>query len=153
MDWKTGPLWFVYMVATSLFVGKIATFSFLMAPIVHSILERPQASKLLRVFFPRYYRFGIACAIVALGSVVALAFLTDLVFLKYWAMGWAFVLCAEVYALKVLVFRLESLRELKDSGDPEAVKQWERGHKISVRLNVVNLLLGFIFIGLFMQRH
>jgi len=142
--------WFAYMLAVTLFVGKIATFSFLIAPLVHSQLEREQAAKLLRVFFPRYYKLGIVCAIVALLSGLALAFGIPLPRLYRWSILWTIILLTEVFALKVLVPTVEATREARNRGEAEAVRKWEWAHKLSVRLNVLNLLLGLILIGLYL---
>ena len=54
-------LWYPYMLAMMMLAGKIVTFSFLIAPIVHKTLEKDQAVKLLKVFFPRYYKRINAC--------------------------------------------------------------------------------------------
>ncbi len=53
MSWHILPFWYAYALVLTLFVGKIATFAFLMAPVVHAQLEKEQAAKLLRVFFTR----------------------------------------------------------------------------------------------------
>ncbi len=145
-------IWYPYMLAMALFVGKIATFSFLIAPIVHKTLEKDQAVKLLRVFFPRYYKFGIGCSVVGLILVpVIRQLIPESVVRPYWAILWLVVLMAEVFALKVLVPTVEANREGRAQGDPDATKRWESAHRFSVQLNVMNLLLGLVLILLYVR--
>ena len=144
-------IWYPYMLVTALLVGKIATFSFLIAPIVHKTLEKDQAVKLLRVFFPRYYKFGIGCSIVGLILVpIILKVFPGTVVQPYWAILWLVVLLAEVFALKVLVPTVEANREGRANGDVEATKRWESAHRLSVQLNVLNLLLGLALLFLYL---
>lgn len=145
-------LFYPYMLAITLFVGKIATFSFLLAPILHKTLEKEQALKLVRAFFPRYYRFGIACAIVGLLLVpVLVRTMPDTVVKPWWAAIWAVILLAEVYSLKVIIPTVEANREGRDKGDPDATRRWESAHRFSVQLNVVNLCLGLVLLGLYLR--
>lgn len=65
-----------------------------------------------------------------------------------WTILWAYLLVAEVFALKILVPSLESAREGRDWGDAEATRKWEASHKLSVRLNLLNLGVGLILLGL-----
>ncbi len=147
--WNVAIFSYLYILALTLFVGKIATFSFLIAPIVHKLLEKEQAAKLLRVFFPRYYTFGIVCAILALISGIIFEYSASIDRVKYWTILWAIILISEVVALKVLVPMVEGAREGRIAGDPQATKKWELGHQTSVRLNVLNLILGLVLIGLY----
>ena len=147
MDWSIFPFWFVYIVSLTLFVGKIAVFSFLIAPIIHSQLEKEAAAKVLRVFFPRYYKLGIICALVALLGILALIFQSSLPRIKFWSLLWAWILVSEVFSLNFLVPTLEATRQARAAGEPEATRKWENAHKLSVRLNGLNLLLGLILLG------
>ena len=69
---------------------------------------------------------------------------------SFWAaVLWLVVLLAEVFALKVLVPAVEANREGRASGDPEATKRWGSAHRLSVQLNVMNLLIGLVLIFLY----
>ena len=149
-DFMTSFLWFFYYLAIVLFIGKIVTFSFLVAPVVHSQLEKEDAAKVLRIFFPRYYKMGIASAILGLVSGILILRSIDIRIphLQYAEIIWAFLLLTEVYSLKVLLPDLNATREARNLGDVEATARWEARHKLSVRLNVVNLLAGLGIVGL-----
>lgn len=148
-QWNIALSNYFYILALTLFVGKITTFSFLIAPIVHKILEKEQAAKLLRVFFSRYYKFGIICTITAFISGIIFAHYASLYRVYYWMILWSVILFSEVVALKILVPMVERTREGRIAGDPQATKTWEFGHQTSVRLNVLNLLLGLILIAMY----
>jgi hypothetical protein len=140
--------WYFYNLSLLLFVGKIVTFSFLIAPIVHELLEKEQAAKLLRAFFPRYYKLGISCAVMALICAFVIMYGTPFPKMRYPIILWGFILFSETYAVMVLAPRLEATRELRSQGDVQATQKWESAHKFSVKLNVANLLAGLILIGL-----
>ena len=151
MNWPLLINWFAYLLAVTLFVGKIATFSFLIAPIVHSLLEKEQAAKLLRVFFPRYYLMGVICAAVGVGGSLIIGWSAPEPRVILWTILWAYILVVEVFALKFLIPTLEATREGRNQEEPKATETWEWAHKLSVRLNVINLLIGLSLIGLYVR--
>ncbi len=150
MNWTITPLAYTYILAVTLFVGKIVTFSFLVAPLVHVILGREDAAKLLRVFFPRYYKFGIGCAIVALLSGMLFAYSASMGRIYQWLIFWGLALIIEVFSLQVLVPILESTREARNNGEVEATRKFEWAHKTSVYLNAINLLIGLVLVWFYL---
>jgi uncharacterized membrane protein len=142
-------LWFLFLLATVLFVGKIVTFSFLVAPSIHSQLKKEDAAQVLRVLFPRYYKLGAFSALLGLTSGLIIAYATPVTWMKYAEALWTFVLLIELYALLVLLPRLNAARDGRNQGNAEATTAWESCHKLSVRLNILNLVLGLILIWLF----
>ncbi len=90
---------------------------------------------------------GIACAAVALLSLPVLA--TTIPFRRAYLCGilWTLILLAELYVLKVIFPALEAVREARNRGETDAVKKWESAHKLSVRLNIANLLMGLLLLG------
>jgi len=108
-------------------LGSVVFFSFVVAPTVHTVLERPDAARLMRTMFPRYYLFGVLCGSVAI--VAALAVANDLKLTVPLVI--ATVLSA--YARQVLT---PGLDEARRSGDDA---RFARLHVQSVRLNLVAL--------------
>jgi hypothetical protein len=142
-------LWFLYLLATMLFVGKIVTFSFLVAPSIHSQLEKEDAARVLRVLFPRYYKLGAFAALLGLTCGLIIVYATPLPRMKYSEILWAVILLIELYALLILLPKLNAAREGRTQGNAEATATWDSCHKLSVRLNVLNLFLGLALIWLF----
>ena len=49
---------FIYLLAMVCWLGSIIFFSFFTAPVVFTVLARPDAGKVVSVIFPRYYILG-----------------------------------------------------------------------------------------------
>ena len=108
-------------------LGSIVFFSFVVAPTVHAVLERPDAARLLRTMFPRYYLFGIVCGVLGIGSALVVA--NDLKLTVPLVI--ATVLSA--YARQVLAPALDEARRSTDD------ERFAHLHVQSVRLNLVTL--------------
>jgi uncharacterized membrane protein len=145
-------LGYLFLVAWAVWVGAIIFFSFVVAPTAFRALEVEHAGKFMRVIFPRYYLTGILCGLLGLcsgGTLIATRFWpwqagsTVLVLL----LGMVVI---AAWARQRLVPRLNSLRdeahEARLSDDQEAreevLARWQRLHRLSVRLNLLALLLG-----------
>lgn len=59
---------FVFTAAVAVWLGTVVSFSFVMLPTVHRVLEG-RARDLLDKLFPRYYAMGTLCGILALAAV------------------------------------------------------------------------------------
>lgn len=108
-------------------LGSIVFFSFVVAPTVHAVLERPDAARLLRTMFPRYYLFGIICGALAITSALVVA--NDLKLTVPLVI--ATVLSA--YARQVLAPALDAARSSADD------ERFADLHVQSVRLNLITL--------------
>jgi hypothetical protein len=117
----------ILFVSWAVWLGSVVFFSFVVAPTVHEVFERPEAARLLRRLFPRYYLFGAACGLVAVGA--ALVVRNDL------RLTAPLVIAAvlSLYARQVLTPALERAR----NGDDDA--RFARLHASSVRLNLIAL--------------
>ena len=60
----------IYRVAVALWVGGIAIFTFLLTPVIFKNNDRDTAGKIVGDLFPGYFRWGVACGVVALTSIV-----------------------------------------------------------------------------------
>lgn len=123
--------------AWALWLGSIVFFSFVVAPTVHGVLDRADASRLMASMFPRYYLFSIVCGAVALAAALTTA--NDLRLTI--PMLTALVMAA--YARQVLTPAMAGARETKSDDD------FARMHVLSVRLNIV-ALAALILAGTFL---
>ncbi len=60
------PLTFLYNLAVSCWLGGAALFTFLLTPILFSSYSRDMAGGIVGVLFPGYFRWGLACGVLAL---------------------------------------------------------------------------------------
>ena len=63
---------FALLLALGLWIGTIATVSFLVAPVVFTILAPAQAGDVVGAIFPSYYRIGIVVAVIAVVAALRL---------------------------------------------------------------------------------
>ena len=56
----------LYRLALAFWVGGVALFTFVLAPILFKTQPRDLAGKIVGVLFPGYFRWGLACGAVAL---------------------------------------------------------------------------------------
>ena len=123
--------------AWSLWLGSIVFFSFVVAPTVHSVLDKPDASRLMQKMFPRYYLFSAVCSAAAM--IAALVARNDLRLTVP-------ILIAGVLAVYARQVLTPSLAEARESGNDET---FGRLHVLSVRLNIV-ALAALILVGVYL---
>ena len=56
----------IYRLAVSLWVGGVTIFTFVLTPILFKSYDRDMAGKIVGVLFPAYFRWNLACGLVAL---------------------------------------------------------------------------------------
>lgn len=56
----------LYRLAISFWVGGVAIFTFVLTPILFRTQPRDLAGKIVGVLFPGYFRWGLACGVIAL---------------------------------------------------------------------------------------
>lgn len=56
----------LYRLALAFWVGGVALFTFVLTPILFKTQPRDLAGKIVGVLFPGYFRWGLACGVVAL---------------------------------------------------------------------------------------
>jgi hypothetical protein len=59
---------FIFATAVGVWLGTVVSFSFVMLPTIHGVLEG-RATALLDELFPRYYVIGLLCGLTALAAV------------------------------------------------------------------------------------
>ena len=63
----------IYHLAVSLWLGGAALFTFVLTPILFRSESRDTAGRIVGLFFPGYFRWGLACGVVALVCRIALS--------------------------------------------------------------------------------
>lgn len=121
-------------------IGSMLFFAAIVAPTVFRALPAEHAGPFLRRLFPRYYAWGFSLAALA-SLLAALAGATPaaIVVLALIALGFGF-------ARQVLVPRINRARDAELAGDAAAGRRFARLHRLSVLLNLAQLLAA---IGLF----
>ncbi len=56
----------IYRLAISLWLGGAALFTFVLTPILFRSESRDVAGRIVGLFFPGYFRWGLACGVIAL---------------------------------------------------------------------------------------
>ena len=120
-----------------LLLGGMLFFPIVVAPVVFMALPEAQAGIFLRAMFPRYYVFMIVLSLVASamyqlseGAVVSVAALVCL------GVG-----LSTLWVRQGLLPRINAARDAQLAGDKKSGDTFERGHKLSVVINMSQLVL------------
>ena len=118
-------------------LGAMLFFPSVVAPVVFTSLPEAQAGAFLRSMFPRYYAFMIALSLIA-----ALFFLVVSDESAYQAaIVCLFVGVSTLWVRQWLLPRINKARDAQLAGDTEAGRRFDRDHKLSVAINMVQLVL------------
>jgi uncharacterized membrane protein len=60
----------IYRLAIAFWVGGAALFTFVLTPIIFKVNDRDTAGKIVGTLFPGYFKWGLACGLVALASLL-----------------------------------------------------------------------------------
>jgi hypothetical protein len=139
---------FIYLLAMTCWLGSVIFFSFFTAPVVFTVLARPDAGKVVSVIFPRYYLLGYAAGGVAL--VLAMYLLVAGQGPRGWwlasvvAIGIA--LACTVYAGTIVRPRVDAIRTVSEEANPDTATkaEFDNLHHLSVMLNGAVLLLDLV---------
>ncbi len=120
-----------------LLLGGMLFFPIVVAPVIFMSLPEAQAGIFLRAMFPRYCVFMIVLSLVASamyqlseGAVVSVAALVCL------GVG-----LSTLWVRQGLLPRINAARDAQLAGDANAGEAFDRGHKLSVAINIVQLVL------------
>ena len=118
-------------------LGAMLFFPSVVAPVVFTSLSEAQAGAFLRSMFPRYYAFMIALSLIA-----ALLLLVANDESAYQAtVVCLFVGVSTLWVRQWLLPRINAARDAQLAGDSEAGRRFDRDHKLSVGVNMVQLVL------------
>ena len=63
----------IYRLAVSLWLGGAALFTFVLTPLLFRNETRDTAARIVGLFFPGYFRWGVACGVIALTCRIILS--------------------------------------------------------------------------------
>ena len=139
---------FIYLLALVCWLGSVIFFSFFTAPVVFTVLARPDAGKVVSVIFPRYYILGYVAG--GLAFIIAIYLLTASGGPRSWwlasTLSIGVALGCTIYAGIVVRPRVDSIRSVSEEANPDpAIKaEFDNLHHLSVMLNGSVLLLDLI---------
>jgi hypothetical protein len=139
---------FIYLLAMVCWLGSVIFFSFFTAPVVFTVLARPDAGKVVSVIFPRYYILGYVAG--GLAFIIAIYLLIAGGGPRGWwlasvlAIGVA--LGCTIYAGIVVRPRVDAIRGVSEEAnpDPATKAEFDHLHHLSVMLNGGVLLLDLV---------
>ena len=118
-------------------LGAMLFFPSVVAPVVFTSLPEAQAGAFLRSMFPRYYAFMIALSLIA-----ALFFLVVSDESAYQAaIVCLFVGVSTLWVRQWLLPRINTARDAQLAGDVQAAPRFDRDHKLSVGINLLQMVL------------
>lgn len=126
-------LWALSVLCQAFIFGAIAFFSAIVAPLVFSALPAETAGGFIRRIFPRYYLSLVIAGLV--GGLAALPF-------DGWvALGLLVIAAGAIYARQILMPAANRARDEEKRGVPGAVRKFRRLHRLSVVINLLQLVV------------
>lgn len=62
----------IYRIAIAFWAGGVAIFTFVLTPIIFKSYDRDMAGRIVGALFPAYFRWGLACGLVGLATLLVL---------------------------------------------------------------------------------
>jgi membrane associated rhomboid family serine protease len=118
-------------------LGAMLFFPSVVAPVVFTSLPEAQAGAFLRSMFPRYYAFMIALSLIA--ALLFLAVSDESAYQA--AIVCVFVGVSTLWVRQWLLPRINTARDAQLAGDTKAGRRFDRDHKLSVGINLLQLVL------------
>ena len=119
-----------------LLLGGMLFFPIVVAPIVFTSLPEVEAGQFLRSMFPRYYVFMITLSALAFALYQGCVGLV----LSVPATVCLAVALSTLWVRQSLVPRINDARDAQLAGDAAAGTRFDRGHKLSVLINMLQLI-------------
>ncbi len=121
----------IALFATALCLGGMVFFAACVAPLVFSRLPAEHAGRFIRGLFPVYYLYVLG---LSAAGAVALFPLSNLA-----AGMMAAVAASTLWLRQVLMKRINRLSDLSQAGDTKAGVEFNRMHRLSVIMNVLQM--------------
>ena len=130
----------IALFATALCLGGMVFFAACVAPLVFSRLAPEHAGRFIRAMFPVYYLY-----VFGMSAAAAVALLP----LSGTAAGLMAVVAAiTLWLRQVLMKRINRLSDMAQAGDAAAKRQFDRMHRLSVIMNVLQMaVVGAVLAG------
>lgn len=130
----------IALFAVALCLGGMVFFAACVAPLVFSRLPAEHAGRFIRALFPVYYLY-----ILGLSGAAAVALWP----LSHGASAMmAAVALSTLWLRQVLMKRINRLSDMAQAGDTRAGREFNRMHRLSVIMNVLQMaLLGVVLAG------
>lgn len=117
----------------ALLLGGMIFFPLVVAPTVFVVLEDEPAGRFLRALFPRYYLY-----LIVLSGLLAAAFMLSSLWLSA---TFAAITLSTLWVRQRLMPRINRARDQMLQGDRHAQRLFARGHRLSVSINMLQLLV------------
>jgi uncharacterized membrane protein len=141
----------VYLIAMTSWVGSILFFSFGVAPVIFKVLGAEAGGKFVRALFPRYYLWGAVAGAIALPAMVGV----PLCFPELRRPMVGVLATINIVGVLIMLYAGNSLtpaiNAARDAG-PARQQEFDRLHRLSVRLNGLVLVLGLGLLVAFAAR-
>ena len=126
-------LFVVSFLVSSMLLGAMLFFSFLVAPITFIKLEAKSAGQLIRSIFPHYYLIIIVFSLIA-AILLTLAHQTSAVMMF-------FITISGLFSRQCLIPNINNYRDGEIAGDTSAKSKFDNLHRLSVGINGAQIIL------------
>lgn len=126
----------IALLCTAMLFGGMAFFAACIAPVVFTRLPPEWASRFIRGVFPVYYLWVLGTSAAGAFALLPLRPLD--------ALALAAVAATTLWLRQVLMPRINALSDAAQAGDAAAKGAFDRAHRLSVHVNVAQLVVAAV---------
>ena len=115
-------------------------FPTVIAPIIFKIYDEEESGKFLRIFFPRYYLFGLILSVI--GLFVSL-YENEMIII----LGFSFLIVTFLFTRQVLTPKINEAKDEMGNNDEISKKKFDKLHLFSVIINFFQIILCVLVMG------
>jgi len=124
------------LLAAALLFGGMAFFAAVLAPLIFTALPADAAGRFVRRVFPAYYLWVIASAAVGAAALLPVR--------PPDALGLGLVAASTIWLRQGLMPRINAMSDAAQAGDAAAKAGFARAHRLSVLVNVAQMLAALV---------
>ena len=115
-------------------IGFMVFFPVIIAPIIFKTLREEQAGVFLRLFFPRYYLFGLILSTIGLIKSMIDQELINIIF-------FLILVITFIFSRQVMTPAINRAKDLIVNNDKKSKAKFEKLHSFSVAINFFQLIM------------
>ena len=115
-------------------ISFMVFFPTVIAPIIFKIYDERESGKFLRIFFPRYYLFGLILSVIGLFvSLHENEMVSILLF--------SFLMVTFLFSRQVLTPKINQAKDEMGKNNEKSKKKFDKLHLFSVTINFVQIIM------------
>ena len=115
-------------------ISFMVFFPTVIAPIIFKIYDEEESGKFLRIFFPRYYLFGLILSVI--GLFVSL-YKNEMIII----LAFSFLIVTFLFSRQILTPKINEAKDEMENNNEKSKKKFDKLHLFSVTINFFQIIM------------